>query len=244
MNATGVDGRQDVGREAGGFPATVGGSPLVVSIVGIDGCGKSSTFEAALEALAREVAVVGVGDLVLGGAPGEPVHERTDVPRARLTQAVGRLAKGLRAPSLYKNVKFLDLTERTHLARHVAKHEAPPVILCDGDPLVNTAAWAAARFARERLAGDDEALDEGLALLTKEQTVPLRELPRELHRSWQLTLLNRLRLGRFTYPDLVVFLRIDPALALERIRARGRPLQAHETEAFLGELDRSYERVC
>jgi diacylglycerol kinase family enzyme/thymidylate kinase len=217
--------------------------PLLVSIVGIDGCGKSSTFEGALAALARELPVAGVGDMVLGGEPGAPLHERMDVPRARLTRTIGRLAKGLGTPVLYKNVKFLDLTERTRLVDHLARDEAPAVILCDGDPLVNTAAWAAARFARTRLA-DDDALDESLALLTREQMVPLRSLPRELRHSWQLTVLNRLRLGRFVYPNLVVFLRIDPGTALARIRARGRTLQSHETVAFLADLDRAYERVC
>jgi diacylglycerol kinase family enzyme len=230
-------------RSGAGEARVAGARPLIVSIVGIDGCGKSSTFEGALAALAHDVTVVGVGDRVLGGGPGEALHERSDVPRAALTRAVGRAAKGLRVPALYKNVKFLDLTERTRLVDHVARHEAPGVILCDGDPLVNTAAWAAARFARERLTDDDD-LEEGLALLTGEQTVPLRGLRRELGRSWQLTVLNRLRLGRFSYPDLVVFLRIEPDAALARIRARGRPLQAHETAAFLTELDHAYERVC
>jgi diacylglycerol kinase family enzyme len=242
MHATAVDTCDAGGRWA--VPGMVRSRPPVVSIVGIDGCGKSSAFEGALVALAGEIPVVGVGDRVLGGAPGVPLRERTEVPRARLTRAVGRAAKGLRAPVLYKNVKFLDLVERTRLVDRVAWHDAPAVILCDGDPLVNTAAWAAARFARERLAGDDDALEEGLAVLSHEQTIPLRALPAELRRSWQLALLNRLRIGRFAYPDLVVLLRIAPAVALARIRARGRPLQAHETEAFLTELDRAYERVC
>ncbi len=230
--------------ERGGAPTSSVAFPLVVSIVGIDGCGKSSTFEAALRSLARDVVAVGVGDTVLAGAPGVAVHERADVPRTRLTRLVGRLAKGLRVPALYKNVKFLDLTERTHLVDYVMRHERPDLVLCDGDPLVNTAAWAVARFARDELAGDDDALDEGLALLTREQTVPLRELPERLRRSWQLTVLNRLGLGRFACPDLVVLLRIEPTLALARIRSRGRALQAHETEAFLAELDLAYERVC
>ncbi len=142
-----VNGAARSGADAA--PAA-GALPLVVSIVGIDGCGKSSTFEGALATLAQDVTVVGVGDRVLGAGPGEALHERSDVPRAGLTRAVGRAAKGLRVPALYKNVKFLDLTERTRLVDHVARHEAPSVILCDGDPLVNTAAWAAARFARER----------------------------------------------------------------------------------------------
>jgi diacylglycerol kinase family enzyme len=218
--------------------------PLVVSVVGIDGCGKSSTSEGVLATLAGDTTVAGIGDRVVGGGPGQPVHARTDLPRARLAEAVGRLAKGLRSPALYKNVKFLDLTERTRLLASVAERDAPRVIVCDGDPLVNTAAWAAARFARERLAGDDAALAEGLALLTRERTLGLRALPSELRRSWQLVLLNRLPFGRFAYPDLVVLLRLDPAVALSRIRARGAPRQAHETEEFLAELDRAYERVC
>lgn len=234
---------RDSGRSRAAVPRAAGGRPLVVSIVGIDGCGKSSAFEGALAALAHDFAVVGVGDRIIGGGPGEAPRGRVDVPRAGLTHAIGRAAKGLRVPALYKNVKLLDLTERTRLVDHLAREEAPTVILCDGDPLVNTAAWAAARFARERLT-DDDALDEGLALLTGEQSVELRALPRELRRSWQLTVLNRLRLGRFAYPDLVVFLRLDPHAALRRIQARGRPLQAHENVTFLTELDRAYERVC
>jgi len=243
LNRTGaVEDRASPASSRGfGAPA---GEPLVVSVVGIDGCGKTTAFEGLLAALAADLVVTGIGDRVLGGGPGRPLRERIDVPRTRLTRRVGRLAKGLRTPALYKNVKFLDLTERTRLVDHVIRHDAPRIVVCDGDPLVNTAAWAATRFARERLAGGDDALAEGLALLTRERTIGLRALPGELRRSWQLALLNRLGLGRFAYPDLVVFLRIDPAVALSRIRARGAPLQAHETEAFLGELDGAYERVC
>jgi diacylglycerol kinase family enzyme len=241
-----ADGRTvdeaEAGSRSGGSPLKAA-PPLVVSIVGIDGCGKSSAFDGALARLSSETTVVGIGDRVIAGGPGDPPHDRVDLPCARLEQAVGRLAKGLRSPALYKNLKLLDLTERTRLVDHVARYDAPAVILCDGDPLVNTAAWAAARFARRRLASDD-ALDEGIALLTREQRVPLRALGRELRRSWQLTALNRLHLGQFAYPDLVVLLRIDPASALIRILARCRPLQAHETVPFLADLGDAYERVC
>ncbi len=243
VQADGRTGYEPQGRLADGLPPRMAVPPLVVSIVGIDGSGKSSAFEGALASLSSEITVVGIGDRVVAGGPGEAPRDRVDLPRARLEQAVGHLAKGLRSPVLYKNLKLLDLTERTRLVDHVARHDAPAVILCDGDPLVNTAAWAAARFARERLSSDD-ALDEGIALLTREERVQLRALARELRRSWQLVALNRLRLGLFAYPDLVVLLGIDPAAALIRVRARGRPLQAHETETFLAELGVAYERVC
>ncbi len=219
-------------------------SPVFVSIVGIDGCGKSSTFDDALAPLADRFRVVGIGDRTLSGGPGEPVRERLEIPRSRLTHAAGRLAKGLRWQSLYKNVKFLDLTGRTRLRDWVVRHDAPDVILSDGDSTVNSAAWAAARFYRTELAGDGEELDRLLRRLTGEETIPLREVRSMLQQAPQLLLLNRLRLGRFTYPDLIVLLVIDPGVALERIRARGKALQAHETAAFLGELGLAYERVC
>ena len=72
----------------------------------------------------------------------------------------------------------------------------------------------------------------------------MRELPRYLVRAWQLALLNLSRLGHFGYPDFVFLLDIDPAVAMDRIRARGRPLQVHETERFLGDLGHAYVRVC
>lgn len=227
---------------AGELRSTV--SPLVVSIVGIDGCGKSSTFEDALRGLAGRFRVVGIGDRTLSGGPDEPLRKRLDIPRSHLTHTAGRLAKGLRWQGLYKNVKFLDLTGRTRLREWVVQHDVPDVILSDGDSTVNSAAWAAARFYRTELAGDNERLDRLLRRLTGEETIPIREAGSLLRRAPQLLLLNRLRLGCFTYPDLVVLLEIDPAVALERIRARGKPLQAHETEAFLGELALAYERVC
>ena len=227
-----------------GMTAASTPSPVVISIVGIDGCGKSSTFEDALAGVADRFHVVGIGDRTLSGGPKEPLHERLDIPRSRLTHATGRLAKGLQWQGLYKNVKFLELTGRTRLRDWVVGHDAPEVILSDGDSTLNSAAWAAARFYRTELEDDDEALDSLLRRLTGEETIPLAEARYYLRRAPQLLLLNRLRLGRFTYPDLIVLLGIDPAVALERIRARGKPLQAHETEELLGELGLAYERVC
>jgi diacylglycerol kinase family enzyme/thymidylate kinase len=218
--------------------------PLFAAIVGIDGCGKSSVFAGALEQLRVSLRVAGVGDAVLSGSPGVPLHERRDVPASRSARVIGGVAKGLRRPGLYKNVKFLDLTERSHIRAWLARHEPLDVILGDGDPAVNAGAWAAAKYYRAELSGDDAQLYQALLYLTGDQRIPPRRLPFYLRRAWQLALLNRLRLGRFTFPDLIFLLEIDPAAAMGRIRSRGRPLQPHETEAFLGELARAYERVC
>ncbi|HEY86887.1 MAG TPA: hypothetical protein G4O06_02500 [Dehalococcoidia bacterium] len=57
-------------------------------------------------------------------------------------------------------------------------------------------------------------------------------------------MLNLLGLSYFLPPDLIFLLDIDPEVAMGRIRARGRPIQVHETAVFLDELSRSYGRVC
>jgi len=218
--------------------------PLVVSVVGMDGCGKSSTFRGALKILADRIRVVGIGEQVLSGGPDEPLKERLDIPLSRSAQVIGRLAKGLRWQRLYKNLKFVELSERTRIRDYVTAHDPPDVILTDGQPLVNSAAWSVAHFYKEELLGDDEELYHALRYLAGEETIPLRELPYYLRRAWQLALLNLLRLGRFRFPDLIFLLDLDPAVAMARIRARGKPLQVHETKAFLGELGRGYARVC
>jgi len=218
--------------------------PLIASIVGIDGCGKSSTFRMSLGKLAERIRVAGIGDQVLSGGPDEPVRERLDVRFSRSARIVGRLAKGTRWQRLYKNLKFIEFAERTRICEHVRTHESPDVILTDGHPLVNCAAWAVARFYKGELSRDDETLFDVLRYMSGEEIIPLRELPRYLVRAWQLALLNLSRLGHFGYPDFVFLLDIDPAVAMDRIRARDKPLQVHETERFLGDLGHAYVRVC
>ncbi len=218
--------------------------PLVASIVGMDGCGKSSTFHGALNRLADSIRVVGIGEQVLSGGPDEPLRERLDIPLCRSARIVGGFAKGLRSRRLYKNLKFVELNQRSHIRHYVTTHEPPDAILTDGQPLVNSAAWSVSHFYREDLLGDDEELYQALQYLAGEERIPLGKLPRYVGRAWQLALVNLLRLTRFRYPDLVFLLDLDPAVAMARIRARGKSLQVHETEAFLGELGQGYARVC
>lgn len=184
--------------------------PLVASIVGMDGCGKSTVFRGALKTLAGHIRVVGIGDQVLSSGPNEPLKERLGIPLSRSAQLIGRFAKGLRWQRLYKNLKFVELMERTRIRDYVATHGPPDAILTDGQPLLNCAAWSVAHFYKEELVGDDEELDQALRYLAGEETIPLRELPRYLRQAWQLALVNLLRLGCFRLPDLIFFLDLDP----------------------------------
>jgi hypothetical protein len=79
--------------------------PYAVAVVGVDGCGKSSTFRGALERLARTISVAGIGDAVLSGSPPEPLRARPDIPSSRFTtRHLGRFVKGIRWPAIYKNL--------------------------------------------------------------------------------------------------------------------------------------------
>ncbi len=217
---------------------------LVVAIVGVDGCGKSSAFRGALEILAQHIDVLGIGDEVLAGAPGTPLHERHDLPLGRATTVVGRTAKRTRRAWPYQQLKSLDLIGRSRMRDHVAHHEAPTALLTDGDPLVNTLSWSVARLYRKELLADDERVLDALRYLAGDRRIPLRELPYYLRNAPQLAVVNRLHIARFRFPDLVVHLDIEGAAAMHRIRARGRRLQPHETEAALSGLGAGYERVC
>jgi diacylglycerol kinase family enzyme/thymidylate kinase len=218
--------------------------PIVAAVVGVDGSGKSSTFIGTLKALADHVQVVGIGDQLLHSGPGESISELTGVPLSRSAKFLGRFAKGLRWQRLYKNFKLVELAERAHICQYVSDHNPPDVILTDGQPLINVSGWACARFYREALSGDDEELWRVICYLSGEDRIPLWGLPRYILRAWQLPLVNLLGLSRFSPPDLIFLLDIDPEVAMERIRARGRPLQVHETADFLGKLGRDYGRVC
>lgn len=217
--------------------------PPVVAVVGIDGSGKSTVFRGTVECLGTSMKVEGIGEHVWSGAPGTPVIERDDVPLSHTARLVGSFAKTLRRPELYKVLKFLELSERARIEDDVARDERPDLILTDGHPLVNFAAWAVARYYRDQLAHNDEELCRALLYLTG-QPVPWRALPVYMPRAWQVVLVSRTPLVRFHLPDMVILLDVDPATAMKRIEARGLPLQAHESTAFLGELREAYMRVC
>ena len=65
---------------------------IVAAVVGIDGSGKSSAFRGALQMLAQRVDVVAIGDEYRAGAPGLPVHARTDLPCQRTAGVIARRA--------------------------------------------------------------------------------------------------------------------------------------------------------
>jgi deoxyadenosine/deoxycytidine kinase len=60
----------------------------------------------------------------------------------------------------------------------------------------------------------------------------------------ELKALRRLHLTHLSCPDGVLFLDVDPAVSVERIRTRGEDMQVHETREKLEKLRAGYLSVC
>ena len=56
--------------------------------------------------------------------------------------------------------------------------------------------------------------------------------------------MRKLNITHLSLPDAVIFLDIDPAICMERIRVRGEALQAHENIEKLTQLRTAYALVC
>ena len=216
----------------------------VAAVVGVDGSGKSSAFRGALQLLSEHVDVMAIGDEYLAGAPGMPIHARTDLPWQRAARTIARGAKRTQRAWAYRELKTLDLIARSRMREFVVRDEGPDVLLTDGDPLVNTMGWSVGRLYRDQLLTDEQRILDTLRYLSGQALIPRAELRYYLRQAPALALVNRLRLARFAMPDVVVLLQIDGSTAMDRIRRRGRSLQAHETVEALDALAAGYEHIC
>lgn len=189
----------------------------ILTILGIDGSGKSTVSEKTAILLSGDAPAYLVSDRLKlyrqghQAAIGIPVTER-------LRYRIGSYAKT--APSLknYKIPKVAELLLRNHTIRQLAaKHRSVHLVL-DGTPLLNMVAWARLYQETEFTAA---ACSQAIRILTGHASAVDRTDP--VYRSFpELSLLKRLGFTRFVLPDRVIFLDVSPETALERISGRGR----------------------
>ena len=90
---------------------------------------------------------------------------------------------------------------------------------------------------------DEAVCAKALDILTDGSRIPRRSDP-ILKQLPELALLQRLPLRNLVLPDVVVFLDLSPAEAMNRIKSRGEPVQVHETREKLDKLRKAYLMVC
>ncbi len=218
-----------------------------ISVVGIDGCGKSTVLDRFLE-LVRGADVAGLTC---------PQYHRTpDAPLARLSERLdefSRAADSLGSFELKATALFLQMTLYGPVERFALETFRPAFLLSERHALVDSLAYGPfyvqmvrqnpdrARFEpalRGRLAWDDivrwqslrsERSIWDLALEVRDLfRLPFRETVRALGREYGTTL-----------PDVLLLLDVDVPTALERLSRRAEA-ELHENGAVLEQLRRSY----
>ncbi|MGD8321510.1 MAG: 1-acyl-sn-glycerol-3-phosphate acyltransferase [Gemmatimonadota bacterium] len=213
--------------------------PPTVAVLGIDGSGKSTLSRA----LARRLSWDGRGCLVTDDVEvfeqGEPVST-PELLAEKLRASLGRRTKIAGSLKSYKIPKLMELLLRDHIVEELRAWYAPDVVVLDGSPLLNITAWTG-------LYGE-QALDEATCISVmrvlsgKDESLAPDD---PVYRAFpELGKLKRLHLARMQVPDAVLFLDVDPAVCMERIRRRGEERQVHETEEKLGRLRLGYRMVC
>jgi 1-acyl-sn-glycerol-3-phosphate acyltransferase len=209
-----------------------------LAVLGIDGSGKSTVSRS----LAQRLSVPGSACLVSDRLEFYERGELKPLQPLGLEEARGmlsRYAKQAKSLATYKIPKLAELLLRDRLLSDVNRWYAPQLVVQDGSPLLNMAAWVAL-YDRENL--DDDTLLKAIAVLTGDNSGLSRNDP-VFRQIPELALLSRLGLAHLQLPRLLFLLDLPAHVACARITSRGGPRQPHETEEKLGRLRQAYQRV-
>jgi hypothetical protein len=158
----------------------------------------------------------------------------------RLRILIGDHAKRAGSLKSYKIPKLTELLLRDHLFHEVRRWYDPGLIVMDGSPLLNMAAWAAL-YKNEMPGKSPLAKAIGIMAGQQREITPTDPVFKEFP---ELIRFRRLRLDKLVMPELIVFIDVSPAVACRRIDGRGAFRQVHETEDTLVRLREAYRLVC
>ncbi|MHC4898577.1 MAG: 1-acyl-sn-glycerol-3-phosphate acyltransferase [Planctomycetota bacterium] len=210
-----------------------------VAVLGIDGSGKSTLSSRVARALSANRSVCLITDTIEFYEHSQHKHVQP-LAAEMVRQALARRARAAKSLKSYKIPKLAEMLLRDHLLGAVQRWYSPEVIVLDGSPLLNMAAWA--RIYKGE-AFDAEVCAATVAIVTGNDEAPARndtvyeKLP-------ELRALVRLGLASMKLPRAAVLLDVDPTVSISRIEQRGKRRQAHETHDELSKLRAGYVMVC
>ncbi len=212
-----------------------------IAFIGIDGSGKSTCFQKALRVLCEEGLVAGIADGVWLADKDKGLVGLTEIPWLSTKTFFARLAQKYEHKTLYQVTKFAELLCRVKVQNAVLNTYNPKFILTDGSPLINMIGWSS--FYHPRYFEAKQCI-KLINYLCHDRKMPLLEMGFYIRHIPGAFLINGLNLGKLSRPDIVFLLHINPEIAVSRILERGKERQIHETQTFLGNLQKAYVMVC
>jgi SAM-dependent methyltransferase len=230
---------------------------LQVAVLGIDGSGKSTLARALPMALSAELGLVAgsAGDDFAVFAPEQDhmapgFHPRGLPLAARLARLCRWLAKRLSGrPALYPYFKLANLMFQDDAAVSIARRTRCDVMVSDGN-LILSATGRGGNYRRgathagaPRQRSRQSDLEAVYRLLLEGRPLPpesVARLPSVDAAAFVARLARRFGFDGVWLPDVVIFLDLPPAAALERIKARGGRVDRHENRSDMTRARETY----
>jgi len=210
-----------------------------VAILGIDGSGKSTISRIVAGELSTESTSALISDKLEFYENGE-LRKMQPLVTEKIREIVGSYAKSARSLKLYKVPKLTEMLLRDYLTDELNKWYNPAHIVMDGCTLLNLTAWAV--LYREEYFNEEFCLKAIRILSSMDENIDKND-PVYSHFP-ELMTIKRLKLNHMTLPDVVMFLDVEPDIAMQRIEQRGENKQVHETQEKLNKLRDAYQMTC
>jgi len=210
-----------------------------IAILGIDGSGKS-TLSKNVSRLLSDTACTALVSDKLEFFQNNKLKPTQPFITENIREKVSKIAKNAKSLKMYKIPKLAELLLRDILLLEIKKWYHPDIIVLDGSPLLNLTAWAI--LYKEKFFNENVCLKAVKILSSKDDEITEND---QIYKDFpELSALKKLRLTHLNLPDIVIFLDVEPSIAIDRIDKRGQKKQVHETEEKLTKLRHAYLITC
>ncbi len=210
-----------------------------IAFLGIDGSGKSTLSKNISKMLSDSSNVALVSDKLEFFKNNELKPTQPFITE-NIRGRISKIAKNAKSLKLYKIPKLAELLLRDILLLEIKKWYHPDIVVLDGSPLLNLTAWAI--LYKEKFFNENVCLKAIKILSSRDEAISRND---QIYKDFpELSALKKLRLTHLNLPDIVIFVDVEPCIAIDRINKRGEKKQVHETEEKLTKLREAYLKTC
>lgn len=229
---------------------------LIISIIGIDGSGKSTLTPLLAKMITAELGLttLAIGDEVWGNTPEEDLFRPNFmpegiVPTVRFARFFHKVTRAVNAQrQIYPLLKLGHMLLQTRTARILAQSHQTQVVISDSHPLLS-AAGQVFNYLDHQLISSHQAIPNLAALynyVANGKSLPgwtIAAIPglRFMRCLYRLT--ERSKAHLFDLPHAIILLDVEPEVALARLRFANQTLDPHENYADLTQARRMYHRT-